>query len=324
MTPKVHDEWKTLELVRDKHMSIARFGDGEFKLCDGRNQISQLPNEALQTKLNNILHSNNKSLLVCIPNIHDENIFSLMSEQKQKFWKNYLGDKTLNFLREYKEYGSSFITRPDSAPGINKDDYWKGWQSVWADKRVLLVDGVQSRFNKAGPLDNTSYLNNIKCSSNNAFNYYDEILFSIDSHCTAEAIDLVVLSLGPTATVLAADLNGKGIWALDLGRFGVFYAKWKYAQVKESEVPQKRKFTIFSSKTKTGIRANKEGSKRTICDVNLRLANIIASIDNIKEDDRRELLEYVDELYDMGKRMGIKLRDYHDKFNLQGGWRDDL
>jgi hypothetical protein len=41
----------------------------------------------------------------------------------------------------------------------------------------------------------------------------------------AEPVDnLLVISLGPTATVLAADLAREGRQALDLGHLGMFYA----------------------------------------------------------------------------------------------------
>jgi hypothetical protein len=38
--------------------------------------------------------------------------------------------------------------------------------------------------------------------------------------------DRVLISLGPTATVLAVDLCARGVHAIDVGHMGAFYRRW--------------------------------------------------------------------------------------------------
>lgn len=323
----IKNEYETLEWIREERKSLARYGDGEFKLCKGKNQISQPPGEAIGKRLRGILKSDDENLLVGIPNIFNKESFLRMPEDKQHFWKSYCGDKTVNLLQLDKQYVSSFVTRVDSAPGINTVAYWHAWMSVWSGKRVLLVKGARCGFNKANPLETAAEVFTWIGPDIDAFSKYDEILKQVVAEVKEKEIDLVVLSLGPTATILAADLSSIGIWALDLGHFGQSFARWKWALLKEAESPSiLRRYSIFES-GKDGVRPNKPGSSRTICDVHLRLANVIDSgYLSLKPEDRVALLEYVDEIYDMGKRMGEKLRDYHREFVKlgikQGAWRE--
>ena len=51
--------------------------------------------------------------------------------------------------------------------------------------------------------------------------------------------DLVLIALGPTATVLAYDLSKENIWALDMGHFDIEY-EWFLAKT-DKKIPVKNK-----------------------------------------------------------------------------------
>lgn len=291
MEPTVNNEWATLDLVRARHMSIARYGDGEFKLCNGHRQKSQEPGKEIQRRLREILNSQDQNLIVGIPNIYKDYYFKQMTEQKQGFWSAYR-KKTQSLLCSGKTYGSSFISRSDSALWINTGEYWDAWLSIWEDKRVLLVEGERSRFNKAEPLKGASCVGILKGPDRNAFTKYVSILQRIKSTFHDGAFDLVILSLGPTATVLAAALSACGIWALDLGHFGMLYSQWKFARVREGEVAVKNKKSIYGNDK--GIKA--PGESRTTANLLLRLANYINGL-VVKPEIRQELLGYIQELH---------------------------
>ena len=73
----------------------------------------------------------------------------------------------------------------------------------------------------------------------------------------------------------------------------------------------------------TGIKALylEEGHRPTICGEHIVLANIVK--DNVRDPQlREELLTKIDIVYDMGKRMGIKLVNYYRKYQRTGGWRE--
>lgn len=83
-----------------------------------------------------------------------------------------------------------------------------------------------------------------------------------------------------------------------------------------------KKYTLLKN---GGVKANKDGYQAhpTICNSHIALANYINNL-GIEDAVKKELLEKVDIVYDMGKRMGNKLRDYHSEFKKTGGWRENF
>lgn len=86
-----------------------------------------------------------------------------------------------------------------------------------------------------------------------------------------------------------------------------------------------KKYALYNQKTGevNGIKATylEEGHPHTICGEHIVLANMINDA-NIDPELKKELLEKVDIVYDMGKRMGNKLVEYHQKYVKVGGWRE--
>ena len=77
----------------------------------------------------------------------------------------------------------------------------------------------------------------ILAPSTNAFSRCDDILKSVlDNYRQNE---LVLLALGPTATVLAAELAERGIQALDVGHVDIEYCWFKMGVTKKVAVPGK-------------------------------------------------------------------------------------
>jgi dissimilatory sulfite reductase (desulfoviridin) alpha/beta subunit len=68
---------------------------------------------------------------------------------------------------------------------------------------------------------------------------------------------------------------------------------------------------------------NAKGNKRTICGTHMKLLKVVRS-SYIPDDEREDIIKLIKEVYDMGKRMGEKLRDYHHKYVKKGGWRDNF
>ncbi|KAA5634667.1 DUF1792 domain-containing protein, partial [Pseudomonas aeruginosa] len=74
--------------IIDNNYSISRYGDGEFKLIDGQNLMFQKYDENLAKRLKEILISNEKNHLVCIPRqIIDT---EWLNDRAKYFWDNYL------------------------------------------------------------------------------------------------------------------------------------------------------------------------------------------------------------------------------------------
>src|SRR5262245_36958585 len=127
--PRVLTEEQTLDMAL-AGTSLARFGDGELRLCLDGVSRSQKPSMKIQKELRALLAEPSKAL-VCIPNV----------KTGTPRWKNWWPYMQPQYTRLYRLplYGSAFISRPDSAPWINNGVYWHKIRSLWLDKDVTLV-----------------------------------------------------------------------------------------------------------------------------------------------------------------------------------------
>lgn len=192
--------------------SLARFGDGELRMALGGNCISQKASKAIRNELQRLLRGPARSL-VCIPN-------ALGGTPKfEKTWFRYTQEKYVKLYKQ-KEYGSSFITRPDSAPWINIPEYWGLIRELWAGKDITLVVGKEKTSLNEHIIRDARSINVMYGPQRDAYNEIDAIEAGIGT-----PKGTVFLCLGPCATVLAERLAVKGVHALDLGHLGRFLPK---------------------------------------------------------------------------------------------------
>lgn len=204
--PTVLGEVETLQAVV-AGASLARYGDGEFKLCRGHAIKCQVRHRALERRLRDILRESG-DCLVGIPNLWSHT-------PKAPFWKPYVAYADLLAVRGY---ASAFVTRPDSAPWIDTPAYWDLLESLWRDQDVTLVRG-SSRSLTGDDLTGAGLVTEIVCAPQNAWSDYASILKRVARPKRA------LLCCGPTATVLAVDLAARGVHAIDLGHIGMFLRK---------------------------------------------------------------------------------------------------
>lgn len=204
--PAVLSEHETIQQVLQGR-SLARYGDGEFKMCRGAGIKSQGPDPILSRRLRSILH-NSGQCMVGIPNIHSET-------PKSEFWRKHM---QFSGLLGDRPYVSSFVTRPDSAPWIDTPDYWSAVATLWRGQDVTVVRGSGKSLSP-DDLDGAGDVTDVLCPRQHAFAEYDSILARIGTPKRA------VICLGPTATVLAVDLCARGVHAIDLGHIAIFMRK---------------------------------------------------------------------------------------------------
>ena len=88
-------------------------------------------------------------------------------------------------------------------------------------KILVIVEGEKTRLGVGNDLfSGAKTIKRILCPATNAFKYCDKIRTKIESIWKGE---LVILALGPTATILASDLTEHGIRALDIGHLDIEY-----------------------------------------------------------------------------------------------------
>ena len=228
----VSSEHDTIMKIIMFHSSISRYGDGELRLCLGHSAKLQRPHPVLAKRLQEILRSDLCGHIVAIPRIWDREDWP--TEQKKQFWAKYsISKKYTSLFMPVKVYGSAFITRPDSVADIATESYFDLVKTIWGGKKVLLVQGAKGHFGKYIEEIFGKNVEIFEAPSENAFDEYDKILFEclrrvplLNMARLSQAQEtVIILSLGPAATVLAYDLCAAGRWALDMGHFAMFYPK---------------------------------------------------------------------------------------------------
>lgn len=238
---KVMDMQETLAYIRDKEISIARFGDGEVDIMTGRSIPYQDYNDKLAEKLKEIVTiPDNEKLLVCLPDVFERR--ERYTNECNSFWNAHL-DQYKDFYQKIlsgaKHYGSTFLSRPyiDLADKSPSGKHFQNLKDFFADKNILIVEGVYSRSGMGNDLfQRAKSVERIICPSRNAYGKYEKILDAIRRHGSNK---LILLMLGPTAKVLACDLAFEGYWAVDIGHIDSEYEWYKMGATQKIKLNNK-------------------------------------------------------------------------------------
>lgn len=223
---------KTIAHILKTNCSIARFGEGEFELVlhSDMDLGFQKRDPALAEKLKRVLANKNPNLMLCIP--YALNRINGRTEHSRRFWF-YWGKnrdqhhRIVALIRQLHPNGYCFgdtqITRPYIAypTPAHGARIFSMLKNIWGDRDILFVEGEKTRLGVGNDLfNNARSIKRVLCPATNAFDCYDEILNAVKSIWNGE---LILLALGPTATVLASDLADMGIQSLDLGHVDIEY-----------------------------------------------------------------------------------------------------
>jgi hypothetical protein len=215
--PAILSEDVTLEEA--SRVSIARFGDGEWRCAVGGGCTSQRPDVALSRELQHILLRPN-GCLVCLPNVFN-------GCPRKVSWIRYTEERYVKYCGA-KTYGSAFITRPDNAPWIDRPDYWERVHGLWRGAEIVLVVGDKKSITTEMIGTEALSVREVIGPRQHAYAEIDRIEEEIGPTNAR-----VLLCLGATATVLAYRLSVKGIHAIDLGHIGMFMkhaGAYRYSQ----------------------------------------------------------------------------------------------
>jgi len=218
---EIMDEFTTVESILRHGKSLARFGDGELKLVDGKHQRNcQMLVPGITYDLRRILNNKIPDLIVGIPR-HN----ACVDPKLHKFWRRQMS----RFRRHadlFTTFGSAFVSRGDQAPIMN-DAYWELWASVLSGRDVVMLRGSHRNYEKGGFFGSAKSLQIIRGPERDAYSHKERLLkrmMELPKH------SLYVLFLGPAATVLAAELCQRGRQALDLGRLVEYYRGYRKEQ----------------------------------------------------------------------------------------------
>lgn len=244
--PNILSNKETIDKIINEKCSIGRFGDGEFFLLTKEKGLSRYQdiNDRLSERLLEIMNSQEEKFLVGIPKIFVPEDLEFRTDSSKKWWNDYLLQhrqrwyKYINFNKIYANacFTRNYIVVKDKS---TCKDYFKNIKRIWNNRNILIVEGKYSRLGIGNDLfSNTKSIKRILAPNENAFLKYDEILREVKKQSKDK---LVLIALGPTATVLSYDLYKLGYQALDIGYIDVEY-EWFLKGI-EDKVKIENKYT---------------------------------------------------------------------------------
>lgn len=240
-TPSVMSLQSTISHIVETRCSVARFGDGEIKLCSNIDLGFQKAAPSLCSALRTVLANGNEGLLVCVPGVFGN--LDIYMVHDRKHWKRHLSyfrKSWYKYMSHEKLYGEAFISRfymPYRDKSVAEEAVCL-WKKVWDGRDVLILEGEKTRLGVGNDLfDNVSSIKRILAPNVDAYSYYGELLRETKKFSVSH---LVLIALGPTATVLATELCGCGYQAIDIGHIDIEY-EWMLTGA-EHKMPVKDKF----------------------------------------------------------------------------------
>lgn len=241
--PQIISMDETIAAIKERKASIARYGDGEFDIIFHRTEGFQKESKSLSKRLREILKKNNLSdrFLVALPDCFGE--LSQFTPKAQKHWQIRLDKERYKWVKclntKYPYYNSQITRFYFDWQDKTKAPTWvAALKDVWDNQNILIVEGEFTRLGVNNDLfDNAKQIRRFLCPAENAYDKYDEILSTIKSLVSKD--ELIIMALGPTATVLAYDLFLEGFWAFDIGHVDIEYEWMKLQTTTKVSIPGK-------------------------------------------------------------------------------------
>lgn len=203
--PKTLSIEKSLNRIIEDTLSVGRFGDGEFRLMyeDNYSLDFQEYNNELSNKLRDIFEK------------QSSNDFNYMNGIT---W-GYGGDPYFraSMIYTYNHAVKNKSNFLDAKITWRLEDHSNVelWKRIFLNKKLVIITGLGSDFIYNDDLFGISKsIQMVYTTPVNAWDNYD----SLYHYCqTLDEDNLILLSLGPTATVLSFELAKIGFQALDIG-----------------------------------------------------------------------------------------------------------
>lgn len=225
---KIMGTRETIDYIVARKCSVARFGDGEFSIASyGCGLRFQRADPNLQNALNEVIRSNDPNLLLCLPwwvnAVKKRDQGSLGPIQKNGI-KHNLHDWLRNFSRK-RLYGDANISRiTDTVQFSSRKEQVDYTKRIWEGRDVLILEGEKTRFGIGNDLlNNAESVRRILGPAESAYDFIDDLIDACMNACRNCQNPIVLLALGPTATVMAQKLSQKDVQAIDIGHLDICY-----------------------------------------------------------------------------------------------------
>jgi glycosyltransferase family protein len=228
--PKIASVQETIDKIIIDNISIARFGDGEFELIFNRSIPFQISDIKLSERLKEVLKSDLDQVAIGIPLSywHTVNRFNPIVKdfvRKNISVRRKEYEKYINFEKQYYCTDITQMYMTQKTDDIDIAEYFEQIKKIWFDRDVTIIQGKNiTRDFKFNIFEKAKSVDYMEAPAMNAFSEYDSIL---EKAKQISKNRLVLIILGPTATVLAYDLAKEGYQALDMGHIAKDYDCFK-------------------------------------------------------------------------------------------------
>lgn len=223
---RVYSVEETLDKMLEGPVSVSRFGDGELHwMCMDEQDSFQRNSPELSLRLREVLSSRLEGHIVCLPP-------ELAAPQRDavpssvRYWKRTVaacGRRWAGLIDLDRPYYNASVSRLyiKYRSAAAAEACFPRWKQLWDRREVLLIEGEQTRFGVGNDLlANAARVQRLLAPARNAFDRYAGIL---EQGRRLGAGKLILIALGPAATVLAYDLARCGCWAVDVGHLDIEY-----------------------------------------------------------------------------------------------------
>lgn len=228
---------QTLDAVHEERLSLTRIGDGELLMMANPDHHLdyQRNSAALRRDLAAAITAQGTAkdrLMVALPHVFRGDLHWF------KVWIT-VWDMLKPMLDPDMRYGDAHVSRPvffraEGTAGVAQ------WRRLWQGRNVLVVTGRGSRFDVIPELfDGAKRIDMLHCAPTNAYEDRHAIFEAITARATRDAV--ILLSLGPAATVLAPRLAAAGFQALDVGHLSASYLNVYAKGARPESMPVTRK-----------------------------------------------------------------------------------
>ena len=217
---------ETVNPIVEERKSLARFGDGEFMWMAGESMPSfQRYSPEFGQDLIRAFTSKNNDLLIGIPyGVFDASKCNLLARMHWRIIRANFLPRLEKFVDLKKIYCDASITRPyiDYKDREFSKNIFNLLKRIWNDKDIVIIEGEKTKLGMGNDLlSNAKSIKRIICPAENAYGVLDKIKNSVHKNVSKDT--LMIAALGPTASILAAQLCDEGYQFIDIGHVDVEY-----------------------------------------------------------------------------------------------------
>ncbi|WP_426978430.1 GT-D fold domain-containing glycosyltransferase [Pseudarthrobacter sp. O4] len=211
---------ETVEQVAEGK-SIARWGDGEIKLMlqPEFDLMYQKGFPALAAELKEMLSSyddDSSRIILAMPTFFSSRLWMGIFAENWHLLRPILEESR-------SKWGNTHVSRPLFFQRHGRDAV-EAWRRVWNDRRICIIAGRGSKFELLPDLfDNVASVERIDSEPADAYVTLPDLKHKLRA---VSDIDLFLIALGPSGTVLAGYLSseeGGGHHAIDIGHLASSY-----------------------------------------------------------------------------------------------------